>query len=156
MISRAVFACVGVIASDCIFCKIVRREAPASVISEDDLTMAILDIRPINPGHALVVPKVHSAVLADLPPALGGKVFERAMAVASALRRSGIRCEAVNLHLADGEEAGQEVDHVHIHVIPRFRGDGFGFRAGPDYGRIAERATLDDLAAKVRAVMPHQ
>jgi len=140
----------------CIFCKIVRREAPASVIGEDDVTMAFLDIMPINPGHALVVPKVHASRLADLPPLIGGKVFERAIVVAGALRRSGLHCEAINLHLADGEPAGQEIDHVHIHVIPRHRDDGFGLRVGPDYGRIADRAGLDEIAVKVRAVMPCQ
>ncbi len=76
-------------------------------------------------------------------------MFERAMVVAGALRRSGLHCEAINLHLADGELAGQEINHVHIHVIPRHRDDGFGLRVGPDYGRIADRAGLDEIAVKV-------
>lgn len=142
--------------TDCIFCKIVRREAAASAIDEDEDTMAFLDIRPINPGHALVIPKAHAAVLAELPPPIGGKVFERGMAIAAALRRSGLPCEGVNLHLADGEAAGQEVDHVHLHVIPRHRGDGFGLRVGPDYGRVPDRATLEEIAANLRSAMTGQ
>ena len=122
----------------------------------DDSTMSFMDIRPINEGHVLVIPKRHAACLAELPSDLGGRVFQRAMAVAAGLRRSGIRCEAVNLHLADGEAAGQEIDHVHIHVIPRYEGDGFGFRVGPGYGRIPDRVELDAAAEKIQAAMSRQ
>ncbi|HKW43795.1 MAG TPA: HIT family protein [Thermoplasmata archaeon] len=140
-------------AADCIFCKIVRREAPASIVDEDDRTLSFLDIRPINPGHILVIPKQHAAALADLQPSLGGHLFERAMATAAALRRSGLRCEGVNVHVADGESAGQEVFHVHLHVFPRYRGDGLGLRVGPNYGRVADRKELDAVATKVRAAL---
>jgi len=122
----------------------------------DDSTMSFMDIRPINEGHVLVIPKRHAASLAELPPDLGAKVFRQAMAVAAGLRRSAIRCEAVNLHLADGEAAGQEIDHVHIHVIPRYEGDGFGFRVGPGYGRIPDRVELDAAAEKIQAAMSRQ
>jgi len=109
---------------------------------------------PINPGHVLVIPKDHAAALADLKPFLGGHLFERAMAAAAALRQSGLRCEGVNVHLADGEAAGQEVFHVHLHVFPRYRGDGLGLRVGPNYGRIADRKELDELRRNLRAVFP--
>ncbi len=75
------------------------------------------------------------------------------MQLSEAVRQSGVRCEGVNLFLADGEAAGQEVFHVHLHLIPRFRGDGFGFRFGPEYGILPERARLDDMAADVRRVI---
>lgn len=136
--------------ADCIFCKIVRREAPASIVDEDQHTLAFLDIRPINRGHILVAPKEHAASLEELRLAIGGKIFERAMTMAAALRRSGLPCDGVNFHLADGEAAGQEVFHVHLHVFPRHRGDGFGLRVGPGYGRIADRKELDDVAARIR------
>jgi diadenosine tetraphosphate (Ap4A) HIT family hydrolase len=138
---------------DCIFCKIVRREAPASVIAEDANTLAFLDIRPMAPGHTLVVPKAHGAYLEDLPEGAAGPILEAARKVASALRRSGLRCEAVNLWLANGPEAGQVVFHVHMHVIPRYRGDGLGIRAGPSYGRTADRQELEGIAAKIRGAM---
>lgn len=141
-------------ARNCIFCQIVGREAAASIVDEDEHVLAFMDILPINPGHVLVVPKAHAGHLADLPPAIGGRLFERAMAVAAALRRSSLRCEGVNFHLADGHAAGQEVEHVHLHVFPRYRDDGFGLRVGPHYGRTADRRELDDDAAKVRAAMP--
>jgi len=142
--------------SGCIFCQIVRGEAPASRFYEDDATLAFMDIRPMTPGHALVIPKRHGAFIEDLPEGTVGPILETARKVAAAIRRSGLRCEAVSLYLANGKEAGQEVFHVHIHVIPRFRGDGFGLRVGPDYGRIAAREELDAIAAKLRTAIPDQ
>ena len=87
-----------------------------------------MDIFPVNPGHVLVIPTSHSAFLAELDPEAGAELFRVAQRVAAALRRSDPRCEGVNLFLADGEAAGQEIFHVHLHVIPRQRGDGSGFR----------------------------
>ena len=143
-------------AAPCIFCRIVRRELPASVLAEDEDTMAFMDIRPINPGHFLVVPKAHASRLADLPPGAGGRVFEMARTLAAGLYGSGLRCEGVNLHLADGEVAGQEVFHVHLHVYPRHAGDGVGLRMGPRYGAMPEREELDRLAASIRAAANHR
>jgi len=137
----------------CIFCKIAAREAPASIVAEDDIALAFLDIRPINEGHTLVIPKEHASYLSHLTPAVGERVFAMAMTVASGLRKSGLRCEGVNLHLADGEAAGQEIPHVHVHVIPRFEGDGFGIRVGPHYGRLASESELKSTAAKIRSAM---
>ncbi len=141
---------------DCIFCKIVKREAPASIVYEDETTLAFLDIRPMIPGHTLVIPKSHAAYLEDLPKDSSGPILETARKVAAALRRSGLPCEAVNLWLANGKAAGQEVFHVHFHVLPRFRGDGFGIRAGPGYGRTPERAELDGTAERIRRALEHQ
>lgn len=138
---------------DCIFCRIVRREATASVVREDVATLAFLDIKPMNPGHVLVVPKAHAAHLEELPFGASGPVLEATREISAALRRSGIRCEAVSLYLADGAEAGQEVPHVHLHVIPRFRGDGFGLRVGPTYGSMPSRGELDAQAAKIRTAL---
>ncbi|MFQ5951675.1 MAG: HIT family protein, partial [Candidatus Geothermarchaeales archaeon] len=70
--------------------------------------------------------------------------------VARALRESGVRCDGVNLLLSDGEVAGQVVFHVHLHVIPRFRGDGFAFRPGPSYSSIPSRGELDSVAKGIR------
>ena len=70
--------------------------------------------------------------------------------VAAAIRVSGLRCEAINLFLADGAAAGQEVFHSHLHVIPRWQGDGFGIKFPPHYGAAADRKTLDDIAARLR------
>jgi len=141
-------------AEDCIFCKIVRREAPASVVREDASTLAFMDIQPMNTGHVLVIPKAHSALVEDLPPAAVGPILEAAREIYRAMRASGIRCEAVSFYLANGKEAGQEVFHVHLHLIPRWRGDGLGLRVRPDRGRVADRKELDDVAAKIRVAIP--
>ncbi|TMM16719.1 MAG: HIT family protein [Actinobacteria bacterium] len=133
----------------CVFCEIVAGRAPASVVFEDERTMTFLDHRPVTPGHLLVVPRRHSAYLADLDPEDGAQLFRVGMRGAAALRESPLRCEGVNFHLADGEVAGQEVFHVHLHVIARFAGDGFGLRLPLDY-RVRERTELDDAAAMVR------
>jgi diadenosine tetraphosphate (Ap4A) HIT family hydrolase len=78
-------------------------------------------------------------------------MFEVAQRMAAALRRAGLKCEGVNLFLADGEQAGQEVPHVHLHVFPRFSGDGFDPKLPPSYGRQPERPELDRIAAGIRA-----
>lgn len=143
-------------APDCIFCKIIRREAPASIVYEDDWTLAFMDIHPVTAGHTLVVPKMHGAYLEDLPEGSVGPILETARKVAAALRRSGLKCEAVNLWMANGREAGQEVFHVHIHAIPRARGDGFGLRVPPGSGRTADREELDLVAAKIRGAIGRQ
>jgi len=141
-------------AEDCIFCKIVRREAPASVVREDVSTLAFMDIQPMNTGHVLVIPKAHAALVEDLPPAAVGPILEAAREISRAMRASGIRCEAVSFYLANGKEAGQEVFHVHLHLIPRWRGDGLGLRVRPDRGRVADRKELDEVAAKIRVAIP--
>jgi diadenosine tetraphosphate (Ap4A) HIT family hydrolase len=133
-----------------VFCDIIRGDADASVVYADDLTLAFMDIQPVNGGHLLVVPRYHAAYLADLDPETGGRLFQVGMRTADALRQSGVRCEGVNLFLADGAAAGQEVFHVHLHVIPRFSGDGFGFRFSPSYYNLPSRATLDDVAGSIR------
>src|SRR3989304_2932637 len=85
-----------------------------------------------------------------VPRGQPGPVFEAAREISFALRHSGLRCDAVSMYLADGEEAGQEVFHTHLHLIPRFAGDGFGLRPTPGFGRIADRAELEEQAARIR------
>ena len=138
--------------NDCIFCRIVAGEAPASVVHRDERCLAFMDIRPVNPGHLLVVPLRHAPHLADTDGETAAHLMRVAHRLAAALRASGLRCEGVNLFLADGAAAMQEVFHVHLHVFPRFRGDGFGLRFGPHY-TVRPRAELDGAAAAVRAAL---
>jgi len=140
-------------AAACIFCKILRGEIPASIIAETDSVLALMDIQPVNPGHVLVIPKAHATYLSHLDAKVGGEIFQLAMQIADGLRRSGLRCEGVNLFLADDVAAGQEVFHVHLHVFPRFEGDGFGLRFGPDYGQHPAREELDRVATSIRDAM---
>ena len=132
----------------CIFCDILAGVAPAQFVYHDELCAAFMDIRPINPGHVLVVPRVHVALLSELDQASAGRLLQVAQRVDAALWASGLRCEGVNLFLADGRPAGQEVMHVHLHVIPRFHGDGRHLRFSPDYFKstpVTELETNSDL-----------
>ncbi len=135
---------------DCIFCQIIAGQAESSKVYEDDICLAFMDIQPVNPGHLLVVPKVHFKDLYDLPADIGSHLFQVAQRISLRLPKTGIKIEGVDLFLADGEAAGQEVFHVHLHVIPRFVGDGFGFRFGPNYENLPERHELDEVAAQIK------
>jgi histidine triad (HIT) family protein len=138
---------------DCIFCKILEDELPSSRVYQDAHCTAFLDIQPVNPGHILVIPNEHAASLSDLDPETGAQMFRLAQRLAQALRESGLRCEGVNLSVADGEAAGQEVFHIHLHVIPRYSGDGFGLRFGPGYSSKPSREELDEVAHQIRSAL---
>ena len=136
-----------------VFARILRGEAPATFVYRGETVSAFMDIQPVNPGHVLVVPNTPAASLAELDPETGAELFRVAQRVAAALRASGLRCEGVNLFLADGEAAMQEVFHVHLHVIPRWEGDGFGLRFAERYFTLPERAALDAAGAQIRAAL---
>ncbi len=135
---------------NCIFCNILSGTAPASFVYRDEVCAAFMDIQPINPGHLLVIPVAHAANLSELEPETGAHLFRVAQRLAAALRSSGVQCQGVDLFLADGEAAGQEVFHVHLHVIPRFQGDGFGFHFSPTYKQRPSRLELEQAAEKIR------
>jgi histidine triad (HIT) family protein len=143
----------------CIFCDILAGRAPASFVYRDEVVSAFVDLQPVNPGHVLLVPNRHAADLAGLDPGAGAHLFRVAQHVAQGLRAAALtgsgelRCEGVNFFLADGEAAGQEVFHLHLHVIPRYAGDGFGFQFPPGYNERPDRAALDAVAARLRAAL---
>jgi histidine triad (HIT) family protein len=133
--------------SDCVFCSIVAGTAESSLVYEDDLLIAAMDLFPVTPGHVLLIPRRHAPFMADLDEETGVHAFRIAMRMQQAIRRSGIRCEGVNLFVADGEAAGQDVFHFHLHVFPRFEGDPFKISA--DW-KEAPRRELDRVAADIR------
>lgn len=135
----------------CVFCEIVAGRAPASVVHYDERVIAFMDIRPVTTGHVLVVPRRHADGLRDLDEEDGAQAFRVARRLAAALRSSGVRCEGVNLFVADGAVAMQEVFHFHLHVLPRHRGDGFQVSA--DWSHHPSRDDLDRVAAAVRAAL---
>ena len=136
--------------TSCIFCKIVEGSAPFSKVYEDEMCLAFMDIQPVNPGHVLVIPKAHFSDLSTLPAETGGHLFQVAQKIALLMPKTNVKNEGVDFFLANGEAAGQEVFHVHLHVIPRFTGDGFGFRLGPNYNNLPERSELDNIATQIR------
>ncbi|HZD12686.1 MAG TPA: HIT family protein [Candidatus Binatus sp.] len=103
---------------DCIFCKIVRNEVPSNKVFENDDYIAFLDVRPLNPGHTLVIPKTHHRWVWDIPHP--GPHFEVVARIAKALQKT-MKTEWVSSDIA-----GMGVYHAHTHLIPRFPGDGHG------------------------------
>ncbi len=140
----------------CVFCDIVAGRAESSLVYQDEHVIGFMDIRPLTPGHLLVVPRGHADRLEALDEYVGTELFRAAHRLARALLRSGLPCEGVNLFLADGGAAFQEVFHVHLHVLPRTPGDGFRIKAK---WRHPGREELDLAAGKVRqgvtALPPH-
>lgn len=136
--------------TSCIFCQIVEGALPSSKVYEDEICLAFMDIQPVNPGHVLVIPKAHFEDLADLSADVGSHLFQVAQRIVLTLPKSSIKVEGADLFLAHGEAAGQEIFHVHLHVIPRFTGDDFGFRFSSNYMNLPERQELDSIAAQIK------
>lgn len=110
---------------DCIFCQIVAGDIPGHVVYEDDDVLSFLDANPLSRGHTLVVPKNHHERVADLPLEDRNAVFEALGRLAPAVE-AAVDADAVTVGMNDGEAAGQEIPHVHGHLVPRFDGDGGG------------------------------
>lgn len=132
---------------ECIFCAIVARQAPASVVDEDEAVVAFMSLHPVTPGHLLVVPRQHAVGLEDLDAATSAHVWSVGHDMARALRRSTVRCEGINVLLCDGEVAFQTVFHLHLHVIPRWAGDGWTI--SPD-SAARERSLLNSDARTIK------
>lgn len=130
---------------DCVFCRIVEGGEPASIVHADEVAVAFMDILPVNPGHLLVVPRAHATSLRDVPGPTAAHLMAVAHRIALGMQTGPLAGEGTNLFLADGAAAGQEVFHVHLHVIPRFSGDGMGLSI--DYAPAPARAVLDEQAA---------
>ncbi len=137
----------------CIFCRILAHESPASFVFEDDKVCAFLDIQPVTDGHLLVVPRHHAETMQDLPTESAHHMIDVARHVMKGLRATQLRCDGINLFLAEGDAAGQDVGHVHLHVIPRYSGDGFGLRLPAGYGTRPARTRLDRMADEIRAAL---
>lgn len=131
----------------CVFCKIINKELPASIVYEDEICLGFLDIHPINEGHVLIIPKDHKERFTQLDNKVVGHLFQIAQRVLKALEQSEVRYEGANLMLSDGTAAGQEVMHSHLHIVPRFRGDGQ--RVGFSHSAQVARPRLDEVAHKI-------
>jgi len=115
----------------CIFCKIITGEIPSTKVYEDDAVFAFLDIKPVNPGHTLVIPKRHFENIHDTPDDIFAKVAVVAKKIADAILRIGAK--GVNIGMNNGTAAGQLVFHAHVHVMPRYGKDSFSLWVGKDY-----------------------
>ena len=110
---------------DCLFCKIGKKEIPAEFVYEDDHAFGILDINPIAPGHTMIIPRIHSENLVDLPAEEVGPVFTAVKKCTEKLK-AAFKPDGFTIGINHGRVSGQLVDHLHIHIVPRFTGDGGG------------------------------
>lgn len=110
-------------ADDCIFCKMVAGQVPVAKVYEDEIVLAFLDIGPVSDGHVLVIPKQHFEKLHECPPELLGKVGSCLGRIAGAVA-GAMQSDGYNLLCNNGRAAGQLVEHLHFHIIPRNAGDG--------------------------------
>ena len=118
------------------------------MVYRNDSVAAFMDIRPVTSGHTLLVPTSHRSGIAELDQAAVAALFEAAPSVTRAIYQA-TGCARVNWFVADGKAAGQEVFHFHLHLIPRYQGDGFGLRFPPGYGGITPREALDEMASAI-------
>ena len=137
-------------ARDGAFCAILEGETEGSFVAASERAVAFLDILPVGPGHTLVVPRRHAVGLVDLDPEDGAELFRLAQRIAVAQWELGLAA-GVNLFLADGSVAGQEIWHAHLHVIPRQPDDRMDLRV--DYDRPPDRDGLDELAGQLREAL---
>lgn len=134
---------------NCVFCRIASGELPASKVFEDDATLVFMDLQSVNPGHVLVVVKPHRANIYELDDELAGAAFRTAARMARAVKQA-FGCEGVTLFQANEPAGAQTVFHFHIHVLPRWEGDGMAL-AWP--AKNPPRAALDEMAARLRAAL---
>lgn len=143
----------------CIFCEIVARKAPASIVFEDDRFLAFMDLFPMRPGHTLIIPKHHACFVSELTPGLRAGLFELGAQVLQAQQRVIPGVQGHNLMINDGPVANQHVPHVHLHVIPRLPGDlpkalySFASRYLNFFGTETRRRELDAMADAIRGAL---
>lgn len=135
--------------SDCVFCRIVARQIPATVVHEDEHTLAFMDLGQVNPGHVLVAVKRHAENLYALDDAQAGAVLRAAARVARAIR-DAFAPQGLSVYQANGAAAGQTVFHYHVHLVPRHDGDGMAL-SWPV--KNPPREKLEEYAAKIRALL---
>ncbi len=131
---------------DCVFCKMVAGEIPVTKVYEDDISLAFLDIRPVSDGHTLMIPKRHFARLHECPSGELAEVASRLGRIAKGVC-DAVKCDGYNLLCNNGRSAGQLVEHLHFHIIPRRTGDVV-FDRWPSYSY--EEGKAEAIAAEIR------
>jgi histidine triad (HIT) family protein len=130
----------------CIFCNIIAKESPAEILFEDDKVISFLDKRPVNFGHALVVPKFHCSTFLDMPAEIVPDVFVTAQKVAKCIH-SALKLDGFNIVINTGRIAGQSVFHFHLHIIPRSLSDTMRFK--PQFKKY-DNGQISEIGLKIR------
>jgi histidine triad (HIT) family protein len=134
---------------DCLLCKIIAGEVPSKIVYEDEQTFAFLDIHPVNIGHTLVVPKVHYTNLYDTPDETLAHLISVIKRLSAAIK-SAVNADGINIEINNDPAAGQVIMHTHIHIVPRFKGDGFENWRGPRDHSDSER---EEVRQKIQSVL---
>lgn len=133
--------------NDCVFCKIIKSEIPVDKIYEDENFLAFLDINPNNPGHTLLIPKVHYKDIYELPDKVLSQIGPLIKKLAVSVKQ-GVRSDGINIIMNNESAAGQIVPHAHFHIIPRFTNDGLRHWPGKPY---ANKEVATKIAAKIKS-----
>ncbi len=137
---------------DCVFCAVIAGSVPGSFVYEDDRVVAFLDLFPVHAGHTLVVPRSHVPNLVECSAEVAGHLFAVSRRLAPAVvAASG--AAGFNVWTANGRVAGQQVFHLHLHILPRFEDDTFGLRFPQSYPQEARREDLEAMAATIRRMV---
>jgi histidine triad (HIT) family protein len=131
-----------------IFTKIINGEIPSSKVYEDEDFLAILDIRPVNFGHTLLIPKKFFVNVFDAPADVAAKMYPAISKVANAIK-DALNCDGVNVYQNNGAAAGQEVFHAHVHIVPRYESDEVRF--APKHVEYESPAAMQELAEKINS-----
>jgi histidine triad (HIT) family protein len=132
--------------STCIFCQIVTKQAPASIIYEDQAVIAFLDIRPLNLGHTQVIPKAHYVDIFEIPSEMLSHVHAVAKRISPAVKIA-TNSDGISIIQQNGKAAGQDIFHLHVHIVPRFEGQKL-----PRFSELqmVERPILCEMAEKIK------
>ncbi|KKU81894.1 MAG: Histidine triad (HIT) protein [Parcubacteria group bacterium GW2011_GWA1_47_8] len=131
---------------DCLFCKIIAGKIPSQKVYEDDTVLAFLDIHPVNVGHTLIIPKAHHANLYETPDETLAHMTTVAKKISIAVK-SALGADGINIEMNNEPDAGQVILHSHLHIIPRFQGDGFTYWHG---ARGYNEGEADGVAQKIK------
>lgn len=135
--------------NDCIFCQIASGTIEAAVVFEDEMCLAFLDRRPLFPGHTLLVPREHHETMMDLPPTLVEPLFQQARRLARAIQKAA---GSEGIFIGINNRVSQSVPHLHIHIVPRTKGDGLKGFFWPRQ-KYASDAAVAEMAARIRKAL---
>lgn len=138
------------VSNNCVFCQIVQKKLPASIAYEDDKALAFMDIRPVNEGHTLVIPKQHFEGILDIPEELNAYVNKIVKRVAVAVQKA-TSADGLSIIQQNGRAANQDIFHLHVHIIPKFEG-----QHTPRFRdlSVTSREQLDQMASKIKSYLP--
>jgi len=136
--------------SACIFCRVVAGEIPGEVVLREPEVVAFLDVQPLADGHVLVVPRAHAAAVEELSPAQADALFRAVVRLAGPVRRA-LGAAGTTIGVNNGEATGQTIPHVHVHIVPRWEGDGAG-SVHSIFPRTVEKK-LPEVGAAIRSAL---